>query len=127
MNKQIRVIGQGIKRIRDTSETIPRIDPDEFARALGAEASGVSLEEILAPITLQAVREELFKRLQSSGGRPALSDTTRRPKIPLSDADWAKLEQVASTFSSPGSAPSAGQVASILLSMSLNLIAAQKK
>lgn len=127
MNKRIRVAGQEFKRIRDISEVIPRIEPDQIAKALGAEPARKSLEEILAPITLQAVREELFKRLQSSGGRPALADTNRRPKIPLSDVDWNTLEQLATSLSSAGFAPSAGQVASVLLTMSLNLVASQAK
>jgi hypothetical protein len=80
----------------------------------------------LAPITLFAVREELVQRLQSSGGRPGLAGTTRRAKIPLSDEEWLRLEELAASLSSPGFAPSAGQVASVLLTLSLDAVASRR-
>jgi hypothetical protein len=92
-------------------------------QALGAEESGASLLEALGPLTLFAVRQELANRLHSSGGRPALAGTTRRAKIPLSDAEWVQLEELAAALATPGFAPSAGQVASVLLSLSLHAVA----
>jgi hypothetical protein len=83
------------------------------------------LTEALAPLTLFALREELVHRLQSSGGRPALAGTTRRAKIPLSDEEWGQLEELAAAIASPGFAPSAGQVASVLLSLSLHSVASR--
>jgi hypothetical protein len=49
---------------------------------------------------------------------------TRRAKIPLSDQEWSQLEKLAAAISSPGFAPSAGQVASVLLRLSLETVAA---
>src|SRR5207249_12014422 len=83
------------------------------------------LAKALAPLTLFALPEELVSRLQSTGGRPALAGTTRRAKIPLSDDEWVKLEELAAAIASPGFAPSAGQVASVLLSFSLHSVASQ--
>jgi hypothetical protein len=125
MTKRIRNIGPTYKRIRNTGPTLPRLDPSKVAAALGAEPAGETLEDVLSPITLFLVRQELVKRLQSSGGRPALSGVTRRAKIPLSDADWAELEELAAAVSSPGFAPTAGQMASVLLTLALHKVASQ--
>jgi hypothetical protein len=74
---------------------------------------------------LFAIREELVRRLQSSGGRPGLAGVSRRAKIPLGDREWLELEELAAAISSPGFAPSAGQVASVLLSLSVRVVASQ--
>jgi hypothetical protein len=111
--------------IRDTSPTPPRIDPARIAEALGAEPSGERLQGALAPVTLFALREELINRLQSSGGRPGLAGATRRAKIPLNDQEWLKLEELAAAVSSPGFSPSAGQIASVLLTLSLHAVTAK--
>ena len=109
--------------IRDTGSALPRIDPTRIQEALGAEDPVERPAEALAPITLFALREELVKRLQSSGGRPAPAGTTRRAKIPLRDVEWEKFEELAAAIASPGFAPSAGQVASALLTLSLQAVA----
>ncbi len=125
MTKRIRVTGTTLPPIRDTTNALPRVDPGQVGQALGAEEVPPALAEALAPLTLFALREELVNRLQSSGGRPALAGTTRRAKIPLSDAEWEKLEELAAAISSAGFAPSAGQVASVLLSLSLQSVASR--
>jgi len=125
MMKKIRTTETTFRPIRDTGASLPRLDPTQIQEALGAEDSTKELSAALAPIPLFALREELVSRLQSSGGRPALAGTTRRAKIPLSAHDWEKLEELAAAIASPGFAPSAGQVASVLLSFSLHTVAAQ--
>jgi hypothetical protein len=125
MTKQIRNTGPTERRIRNTGPTERRIEPSEVAAALGAEPTGVTLEGALSPLTLLVVRQEVVRRLQSSGGRPALSGVTRRAKIPLSDAEWAELEELATAIASPGCAPTAGQVASVLLTAALRTVAAE--
>ncbi|MBL8795095.1 MAG: hypothetical protein JNM56_14395, partial [Planctomycetia bacterium] len=95
MTKQIRDIGPAEKRIRDIGAAYPPLDPAEVAKALGAESANAKLEFKLGPISLLAVRQELARRLQSSGGRPALEGVDRRAKIPLSDEQWVQLEKVA--------------------------------
>ena len=116
MAKLIDVSKSTQKLIRDIGPAQPRLDPADLARALGAEPAGSTVETALSPPALFAVREELFNRLQSSGGRPALEGTDRRAKIPLSDEEWRQLEELASSLGSAGFTPSAGQVASVLLS-----------
>lgn len=125
MTKKIRSTSETLPRIRDTSDVLPRISASEVAAALGAEVVGDRLEDVLAPITLFAVREELLKRLHSSGGRPALAGTTLRAKIPLSEEEWSQLERMAIAVASQGFTPSAGQVASVLLTLSVQSVTAK--
>lgn len=124
MNKRIHASEPGPKLLRDTAPPARRIEPADVATAVGAEASAATLEDALAPVTLLALRQELLNRLQSNGGRPGLAGATRRVKIPLSDAEWMELEELALAISSPGFAPSAGQVASVLLTLSARSVAA---
>lgn len=125
MTKKIRTSETTLRAIRDTGSPLRRIDPAQVQQALGAEEVLEGLAQALAPLTLLALRAELVNRLQSSGGRPALAGTTRRAKIPLRDDEWEKLEELAATIAAPGFAPSAGQVASVLLSLSLQSVAAR--
>src|SRR5437868_2879884 len=125
MTKRVRTTETTFRPIRDTATPLPRIEPAQVQEALGADSSGEGLAGALAPVTLFGLREELVRRLQSSGGRPALSGTTRRAKIPLSDEEWVQLEELAAAITSPGFSPSAGQVASVLLSLSLRSVASR--
>jgi hypothetical protein len=109
-------------RIKDLSKTLPRVDPTRVAEALGAEATGLMLGIGGSPLSVFQIRQELMRRLQSSGGRPSLSGTSGRKKIPLSDAQWRELEEIASDVASPGFSPSAGQIASVLLTLSLRSV-----
>jgi hypothetical protein len=77
-------------RIKDLSETLPRVDPAKAAEALGAEATGLKLGIGRSPLSLFQIRQELIGRLQSSGGRPSLSGTSGRKKIPLSGRSVAR-------------------------------------
>lgn len=108
-------------RIRDTSRTLPRVDARMVARALGADAA-VLVPDGGSPFSLAAVRQELVRRLKSSGGRPALEGTVRRQKIPLSDEEWDRLEHLSSLFADSGVRATAGQVARILLSLILEKV-----
>src|SRR5690348_8561657 len=125
MTKRIRTTEAILRPIRDTGSALPRVEAARLRQALGAEEAAEGLAEALAPVTLFALRQELANRLHSSGGRPALAGTTRRAKIPLSDDEWEKLEELATAIATPGFAPSAGQVASVLLSLSLHSVAAK--
>jgi hypothetical protein len=125
MTKRIQTTETAFNPIRDTGTPLPRVDPAQVQVALGAEPAAEGLAEVLAPVTLFAVRAELARRLQSSGGRPGLSGVSRRAKIPLSDQEWLGLEELAAAISSPGFAPTAGQVASVLLKLSLHSVTAR--
>jgi hypothetical protein len=67
------------------------------------------------PSPLTSLREHLAAALKSTGGRPALEGTARRQKIPMSDSDWAMLEELALGFRADGVHVTAGQVGAQLL------------
>lgn len=65
------------------------------------------------------VRSAILKRLMSKGGRPALEGVAHRPKIPLEDSDWTKLQSIASLLESGKFRPTPAQIASVILHNSL--------
>jgi hypothetical protein len=119
MSKRIRASEPTVQPIRTGEPTVRRLDPQAVAAALGAEASPEQIEGRPGPLTLYALRQELLRRRQSSGGRPGIEGTNFRAKIPVGDHDWQRLEALASSLSAEGFSPSAGQVASVLLSITL--------
>jgi hypothetical protein len=48
-------------------------------------------------------------------------------KIPLNKGQWEELEDIASVGRSPGFSPSAGQIASVLVTLSLRSLRTGKK
>jgi len=110
-----------VRRIRDVGVTSRRLDPAIIAEALGADEAGPVFGRKGSPASVLQIRAELASRLHSSGGRPALEGANRRVKIPVTDSQWQELEDLAASFSDLGFAPSAGQVASVLLSLALPL------
>jgi len=121
MAKKIVATDSPSRRIRDVGSASPRIDPGVVAGALGAEDTGIRLGRAGSPVSSFQIRAELLERLRSSGGRPALDGATRRVKIPVTESQWKELEDLAASFTDLGFIPSAGQVASVLLSLSLPL------
>jgi hypothetical protein len=122
MTKRIHVTDPTVSRIRGTEGPLPRVDPQAVADALGAEPDREPLGQNPGPLTFFALRSELFRRLQSRGGRPGLEGTTFRAKIPLDQQEWKRLETLAASFSDEGFSPSPGQVASVLLSLALRTV-----
>jgi hypothetical protein len=120
VNKKYIVVHPPVKKIIDTSPTLPKLDPAEVASALGAKPTGVKTEGAAGPITLFAVRQELFRRLQSTGGRPGLPDADHVMKVPTSEKLRKRFEELAAAISEEGFSPSAGQVANVLLSWALD-------
>jgi len=55
---------------RDKSATLPRTDPATVASALGCDALEVRLRTAVSPVSLFAVRDELFRRLKSAPSNP---------------------------------------------------------
>jgi len=119
MAQRIVSTGLGQKRIRDIGLSASRVDPDVVAEALGAEQTCTPLGRTGSPVSSFQIRAELLNRLRSSGGRPALEGATRRVKIPVTEEQWNELEDLAASFKDLGFVPSAGQVASVLISLSL--------
>ena len=121
MGRKDEVRHSALRRIRDTGRGSRRLDPVVVAEALGANEHGSALGLKGSPATALQIRAELAIRLYSRGGRPALEGANRRVKIPVTDKQWQELEDLATSFSDLGFAPSAGQVASVLISLALPL------
>src|ERR1700722_14866048 len=115
MEEPIRIKPSTMPKIIIKESTRPKLDPIKVAKALGAKPLPVKVPEGGGPLSLFAVRQELFRRLQSSGGRPGLPDADKVAKVPVSEAQWKRLEELAAAMAEPGFSPSAGQVANVLL------------
>jgi hypothetical protein len=73
------------------------------------------------------VRREIYQRLRSNGGRPALEGSEKRQKIPLSGEDWARLCAAAEKMTDDQVKPTPGQVAAILLRKGLDALEQETK
>ena len=103
-------------RIRNLSKASPNISRDTIAESFGAVPVGSTRDRNDPSWALAYVAREIDQRLRSTGGRPALADTERKVKVPVTKDDLARLEAIASTYSKV--APS--QIASILLHMAID-------
>jgi hypothetical protein len=122
MAKKIVTTESTAPRIRTTSPTQPSIDPAVVARALGAEPTGVKREGG-GPIALSLLRAARAEAPRPDGTPSAPGGTSPAENVPVSDADWQELERLAASLAEEGFTPSAGQVASVLLRMSLETLA----
>jgi hypothetical protein len=122
MTKPLLIAKPATKRIKPSEPGVRRLDPEAVAAALGGEPCPEEIRGQPGPITLFALRTELANRRQSSGGRPGIEGTNFRAKIPVGDREWHRLESIAHELSAQGFSPSAGQVASVLLSLALRSI-----
>lgn len=97
--------------IKDIGPVQERVSHEEFAKALGAEDTGMEINTKQSPISLFALRQFITKHLRSTGGRPALDKkTSKRSKISLMEGDWEKLKEIAQK-----ECASPSQIAAILL------------
>ena len=115
MTRKITQVGQTSARVTQKGERFDRIDPALVADKLAAARIAAGAELRGGAAALFALRDELSRRIRSTGGRPCLEGTGRRQKIPLSDEDWTALEELAAGLSDEDLRPTAGQVASVLL------------
>lgn len=65
MSERIRIVGKRHKMLRDISARLPRVDPHEVQKALGAEPANTTLGNTTGPITTFLVRQETARRVQS--------------------------------------------------------------
>jgi hypothetical protein len=115
MTKRIKVTMPRGPAVRSTSHVARELDPKTVANALGANQTGVKLDLGGSPASLFALRGALSAALGSSGGRPGLKGAGRRQKIPMMDADWSELENLAASLHASGLKATAGQIAGQLL------------
>ena len=115
MAKKVIDTGKTARRIEATDRPARRIEPAEFAAALGAEPVGEPHSPNLDPLSLAALGSELIKRLRSSGGLPALADATEICRVPLSAEDVKTLERMVAQLEPRGARPSVGQLVSVIV------------
>jgi hypothetical protein len=99
-----------------------RINPKRVGKSLGAEPVGL-LPPTGSPISAYALRQELFRRLRSTGGRPSLDGTDTKPKIPMRRSQWERLQRLAERVHSGDIHPTPAQLASVLLETSIDQLA----
>src|SRR5260370_14359487 len=92
MAKKINIVGKKAERIHSTGLSLSRIEPCEFAAALGAEPCDERHSEHLDPISLHALGNELLKRLRSTGA--SLEGATEQCKVPLRPEDMVALRRL---------------------------------
>ena len=73
-----------------------------------------------APPFLDVLKDELLKKLKSSGGRPTIPELDVVRKIRFSQDSWNQLEKVSNEWSKSGPSVSPGQIASVLLQACLS-------
>jgi hypothetical protein len=91
-----------------------RITPEEIENGLGATRVA-SVPSGGSPMSAFALRQELFHRLRSTGGRPGLDGADMKPKIPMRRSSWKKLEQIARQVETADFHPTPAQLASVIL------------
>jgi hypothetical protein len=98
-----------------------RITAEEVEKGLGAERVA-SVPSGGSPISAYDLRQVLFRRLRSTGGRPALDGTDMKPKIPMTRSRWQKLERLAELVKGDNFHPTPTQLASVILDTGIDQI-----
>lgn len=119
MARRVMVTDRPSRQVALNDAPARRVSLGNFSEKIGAEIIGSRPREKGSALSYAAVRDEMFRRLRSSGGRPGLEGVERK-KIPLAHADWERIERIANEMAEPDFHPSPGQVASILLGMTLS-------
>ena len=120
MGKRIRDTGRSLPRIQDQGSHLRPIHQEEVADALGArKEDGISVAP-LAPLDLPALVALVRSELVSTGGRPGRREPVERKKIPLTEREWNKLNDISEQMRELGVNAAPGQVASMLLRYSLD-------
>jgi hypothetical protein len=120
MTPKIKSTSKSLPTISSSSKKARDIDHAMVTEAIGAE-DAQEIESGLggSPWALCGLRQALRKQLHSTGGRRSLKGVSRRQKIPLSEDDWRRLQEVAEATQSEDVRPTPAQVASVLLHQAL--------
>ena len=107
------------ERIVDTTPSHESVDAADISQALGAKADDKTLSRVGSPFSFWALRSRLLSDLVSTGGRPGRKEAVARKKIPMTESEWALLDEITRVLNMRGVKASAGQVAGILLNQSM--------
>jgi hypothetical protein len=107
------------------------IDPQEFARLLGAKIAGEVSDVGGGPFGMARLARLMHQTLTPSQGerpgRPTNPNWTTRCKVPVSAATLEKLTQLAENMSMPERKVSPMQVAALLLEEAVNQMGGKAK
>jgi hypothetical protein len=118
MAKKINIVGKGAERIELKGRGQRRIEPAEFAAALGAKPCEEMASSPLDLINLAELGNQLIKLLRAPGGLPAFKEAPERCHVPLSPDDIAALETIVGAIEEvTGARPNLGHVANVILRM----------
>ena len=118
VSRRIVLTDEPKRRVLLTDPTKRRVNVADLAAALGASDVSSAPAAGGSPVSWFAAREEVAKRLRSTGGRPGLPDAEPR-KVTLTDEEWDMAKQLAGNMAEPGFRPSVGQVAGVLLGQAI--------
>ena len=92
-----------------------------IAKALGANnVTPVGTADVHGPLGMLHIREEISRRLRSTGGRPTDPSWETRKLIPFKRETWDALTKQAESLGVKGRPVSPGQLAAIMLEDALN-------
>jgi hypothetical protein len=111
------------QRLQNVSHVPARIPVADVVTALGARPVGLRLDDDSAPIALLTIRDELMRRLRTTGGRPALAGDGTRPRVQVSAEDWRIMTEIADRMAVGRHKASPAQVAGVLIHLALQSIA----
>ncbi|PUE55528.1 hypothetical protein [Limnohabitans parvus] len=100
-----------IVRIRDTSNLGVKVPADFIQNTFGARPVASTTR-----MDLLQLRDLMSEMLQSTGGRPSLSHSSDRVKLPKLESDWAAIEEISQRLAPQlVFKPSPAQVAAVML------------
>jgi hypothetical protein len=97
---------------KELTEFVDGLKPDVAIRGVGRPGRALSISEALA---IRGWFDERRKGLVSSGGRPTHPDWTLKRQIPMTDATWSSLKQIANDLSQSRGTISPAQAGALLL------------
>ena len=121
MSTKIILTGSTQPRIVLTGPTEERLDPAEVAKALGGEPIPGKIEGNPGPVVKYALRREIMRHRLSTNNRPD-TEAAEPLKLPVSEADWKRLEEIAASLEEKGFSATPGRIASLLLSVAIQAV-----
>lgn len=92
---------------------------EELALALGARREGMRSRPARGPLDVVALRDELGRRLRSTGGRPTDPALALSRQVRFSEVTWERLRSMADEIAIGGPRVGPAQVAALLVESSL--------
>lgn len=93
--KPVKLKTPNVRKVIDISRKPAKVEADTIAEALGAAVVTRDLPSGLPPAQHFQLFERIAEDIVSTGGRPGRKEVTERKKIPLTKAEWSKLQKIA--------------------------------